>query len=111
MSGWTSFLNFGLNTREPLHQAPGGEDQILGLEAFVCAMATALDLLAKLGSLKIVPETVEVPIIGLQISHRLEQLAERDVAVGVDDAAYVARIARDVLRVALAFPACNSGST
>jgi hypothetical protein len=66
-------------------------------------MATALDLLAKLGSLKIVPEAVEIPIIGLEISHRLEQLAEGDVAVGIDDSAYVARIAGDVLRVTLHF--------
>src|SRR5579863_651532 len=107
MNGWTSFLNFGLNTTLPhgrgSDQAPGSEDEILGLEAFVCTVATALDLLAKLGSLEIVPEAVEIPIIGFEISHRLEQLAERDVAVGVDDAADVARIAGDVPGVTLHF--------
>ena len=41
-------------------------------------MATALDLLAKLCGLKIVPEAVEIPIIGLEISHRLKQLAKGD---------------------------------
>ena len=86
-----------------LHQAPGGKDKVFGLEAFVCTVATVLDFLAKLGRLKIVPQTIEIPIIGLEISHRLEELAERDVAVGVDHAAHVARIARDVLRMTLHF--------
>src|ERR1700733_15033797 len=118
IKGWTSFRNLGLNTTLPhgrssepralasghfLYQAPGGEDEVFGLEAFVCAVATVLDLLAKLGSLKIVPETVEIPIIGLEISHRLEQLAERHVAVGIDDAANVARIAGNIPRVTFHF--------
>src|ERR1700733_14491153 len=118
IKGWTSFRNLGLNTTLPhgrssepralasghfLYQAPGGEDEVFGLETFVCTVAAALDLLAKLGSLKIVPETVEIPIIGLEISHRLEQLAEGDVAIGVDDAAHVARITGDILRVTFHF--------
>src|ERR1700722_12722797 len=86
-----------------LYQAPGGEDEVFGLQTFVCTVAAALDLLAKLGSLKIVPETVEIPIIGLEISHWLEQLAEGDVAIGVDDAAHIARIAGNVLGMPLHF--------
>src|ERR1700734_2453584 len=112
MKGWTSFRNLGLNTTLPhgrgsvaggLYESPGGEDEVFGLETFVCTVAAALDLLAKLGSLKIVPETVEIPIIGLEISHRLEQLAEGDVAIGVDDAAHIARIAGNVLGMSLHF--------
>src|ERR1700677_3580915 len=113
IKGWTSFRNLGLNTTLPhgrgseqgrfLYQAPGGKDEVFGLETFVCTVAAALDLLAKLGSLKIVPETVEIPIIGLEISHWLEQLAEGAVAISGDDAAHIARIAGNVPGMPLHF--------
>src|SRR5580692_4190676 len=105
--GWDQGLyqlaKFRFKHERALDQAPRREDQILGLETFVRAMAAVLYLLAQFSGLKVVPQPLEIPIIGLEISHGLEEFAERNVAIGVDDAAHIARIARDVLRMSLHF--------
>ena len=58
--------------KHALQHPPRGEDQILGVETLVGAVAAALHFLAEQLRLEVLPEAVELEVVRLQVADRLE---------------------------------------